>query len=170
MAAWSEGGSRGMNGSAAEGQCDAHFACASLARRHFHLNTLVRVDGVITRRTGVYPQLQHVMYDCLKCGAVLGPFVQHGDKEIKLGACPSCQSKGPFQVSGGACLCGKGYQAPAGSQHTHNPGACRSRAPLPTHRSMSRRQCTATIRRSHCRRVRARCPLDACLAARRSSC
>ncbi len=26
--------------------------------RHFHLNQLVRVDGVVTRRTGVYPQLQ----------------------------------------------------------------------------------------------------------------
>ena len=70
--------------------------------RQFHLNTLVRVDGVVTRRTGVYPQLQRVMYDCQKCGAVLGPFVQQGDKEIKLGSCPSCESKGPFQVGLGA--------------------------------------------------------------------
>ena len=36
-------------------------ACVSLPPpqcRHFHLNQLVRVDGVVTRRTGVYPQLQ----------------------------------------------------------------------------------------------------------------
>ena len=44
--------------------CDAHFAkarsCAIrlMPCRHFHLNQLVRVDGVVTRRTGVYPQLQ----------------------------------------------------------------------------------------------------------------
>ena len=68
------------------------------ARRHFHLNQLVRVDGVVTRRTGVYPQLQRTFYDCMKCGAVLGPYFQTGDREIKLGSCPSCESKGPFQV------------------------------------------------------------------------
>lgn len=67
--------------------------------RHFHLNQLVRVDGVVTRRTGVYPQLQRTFYDCMKCAAVLGPYFQTGDKEIKLGSCPSCQSKGPFQVN-----------------------------------------------------------------------
>lgn len=67
--------------------------------RHFHLNQLVRVDGVVTRRTGVYPQLQRTFFDCLKCAAVLGPYFQTGDREIKLGSCPSCQSKGPFQAS-----------------------------------------------------------------------
>ncbi|KAL4424005.1 hypothetical protein ABPG75_001306 [Micractinium tetrahymenae] len=67
--------------------------------RHFHLNQLVRVDGVVTRRTGVYPQLQRTFYDCLKCGAVLGPYFQTGDREIKLGSCPSCEAKGPFQVN-----------------------------------------------------------------------
>ncbi|KAL4856536.1 DNA replication licensing factor MCM2 [Chlorella vulgaris] len=67
--------------------------------RHFHLNQLVRVDGVVTRRTGVYPQLQRTFFDCLKCAAVLGPYFQAGDREIKLGSCPSCQSKGPFQAS-----------------------------------------------------------------------
>lgn len=65
---------------------------------HFHLNQLVRVDGVVTRRTGVYPQLQRTFYDCMRCGAVLGPYLQTGDREIKLGSCPSCESKGPFSV------------------------------------------------------------------------
>ena len=75
--------------------------------RHFHLNQLVRVDGVVTRRTGVYPQLQRTFYDCLKCAAVLGPYFQTGDREIRLGSCPACESKGPFQVGAGRCVrCG----------------------------------------------------------------
>jgi DNA replication licensing factor MCM2 len=67
--------------------------------RHFHINQLVRVDGVVTRRTGVYPQLDRIMFDCEKCGAVLGPHFQTGDKEIKLNSCSSCMSKGPFSVN-----------------------------------------------------------------------
>jgi DNA replication licensing factor MCM2 len=39
------------------------------------------------------------MYDCTKCGYTLGPFSQNGEAEIQVGACPQCQSKGPFQVS-----------------------------------------------------------------------
>lgn len=67
--------------------------------RHFHINQLVRVDGVVTRRTGVYPQLDRVMFDCAKCSAVLGPFFQTGDKEVKLNSCAACESKGPFIVN-----------------------------------------------------------------------
>ena len=44
--------------------------------RSFHLNTMVRVSGVVTRRTGVFPQLKIIMFDCAKCGHVLGPFTQ----------------------------------------------------------------------------------------------
>lgn len=67
--------------------------------RHFHVNQLVRVDGVVTRRTGVFPQLDRIMFDCAKCGAVLGPFYQTGDREVKLNSCASCNSKGPFVVN-----------------------------------------------------------------------
>jgi DNA replication licensing factor MCM2 len=67
--------------------------------RHFHINQLVRVDGVVTRRTGVFPQLDRVMFDCNACGAVLGPFFQTGDREIKLNSCAACASKGPFTVN-----------------------------------------------------------------------
>ena len=38
----------------------------------------MRVDGVVTRRTGVYPQLQRTFYDCMRCSAVLGPYFQVG--------------------------------------------------------------------------------------------
>jgi hypothetical protein len=44
------------------------------------------------------------MYDCTKCGYTLGPFSQNGEAEIQVGACPQCQSKGPFQVSSPYCL------------------------------------------------------------------
>lgn len=67
--------------------------------RHFHLNQLVRVDGVVTRRTGVFPQQEVVFFDCHRCGTLLGPFVQNDSKEIKLKNCPECLSKGPFTVS-----------------------------------------------------------------------
>lgn len=67
--------------------------------RHFHLNQLVRVDGVVTRRTGIYPQLQQIRYDCGACGAVLGPFVQTGEREVRPLACPSCEARGPFTIN-----------------------------------------------------------------------
>jgi len=67
--------------------------------RQAHLNTLIRVSGVVTRRSGVFPQLKYVKYDCAKCGAILGPFYQDSTHEIKVGNCPSCQSRGPFVVN-----------------------------------------------------------------------
>ena len=67
--------------------------------RRSHLNTLVRVSGVVTRRTGVFPQLKYVKFDCKKCGAVLGPFYQDATKEVKISYCPNCEGKGPFFVN-----------------------------------------------------------------------
>ncbi|KAL5575474.1 hypothetical protein UlMin_017173 [Ulmus minor] len=42
--------------------------------RQIHLNTMICIGGVVTRRSGVFPQLQQVKYDCNKCGTILGPF------------------------------------------------------------------------------------------------
>ncbi|KAH0905988.1 hypothetical protein HID58_037815 [Brassica napus] len=67
--------------------------------RQIHLNTMIRIGGVVTRRSGVFPQLQQVKYDCNKCGAVLGPFFQNSYSEVKVGSCSECQSKGPFTVN-----------------------------------------------------------------------
>ncbi|KAK9117759.1 hypothetical protein Sjap_016706 [Stephania japonica] len=67
--------------------------------RQIHLNTLIRIGGVVTRRSGVFPQLQQVKYDCNKCGMILGPFFQNSYSEVKVGSCPECQSKGPFTVN-----------------------------------------------------------------------
>lgn len=68
--------------------------------RQSHLNCLVRVSGVVTRRTGVFPQLQMVKFTCLKCGVTLGPFAQEStSSEVKLTFCQNCQSRGPFTVN-----------------------------------------------------------------------
>ncbi|KAI3698591.1 hypothetical protein L2E82_42248 [Cichorium intybus] len=67
--------------------------------RQIHLNTMIRIGGVVTRRSGVFPQLQQVKYDCNKCGAVLGPFIQNSYSEVRVGSCPECQSRGPFTVN-----------------------------------------------------------------------
>ncbi|KAI0260810.1 MCM-domain-containing protein [Gloeopeniophorella convolvens] len=59
-----------------------------------NLNNLVRVSGVVTRRSGVFPQLKYVKFDCKKCGAVLGPFYQDATKEVRISYCANCESKG----------------------------------------------------------------------------
>ncbi|KAL5120904.1 MCM DNA helicase complex subunit [Pleosporales sp. CAS-2024a] len=67
--------------------------------RQSHLNNLVRVSGVVTRRSGVFPQLKYVKFDCTKCGVTLGPFHQDSNVEVKISFCQNCQSRGPFTVN-----------------------------------------------------------------------
>jgi len=67
--------------------------------RRSHLNNLVRVSGVVTRRSGVFPQLKYVKFDCAKCNATLGPFYQDATRELKISYCPNCESKGPFPLN-----------------------------------------------------------------------
>eukprot|EP00466_Bigelowiella_natans_P003818 jgi/Bigna1/131364/aug1.14_g6072 len=67
--------------------------------RAMHLTALVKVTGVVTRRTPVFPQLQMVKFNCAKCGFLMGPFYQNGDKEVDPGSCPECQSNGPFRLN-----------------------------------------------------------------------
>ncbi|KAI1161203.1 MCM-domain-containing protein [Nemania serpens] len=74
-----------------------HYTLRQL--RQSHLNCLVRVSGVVTRRTGVFPQLIYVKFDCTKCGVTLGPFQQESNVEVKIKYCQNCQSRGPFTVN-----------------------------------------------------------------------
>lgn len=67
--------------------------------RQIHLNCLVRVSGVVTRRSGVFPQLKYIKYNCNKCGATLGPFQQEAHVELKISFCQNCQSRGPFTIN-----------------------------------------------------------------------
>ncbi|KAH8670781.1 MCM2/3/5 family-domain-containing protein [Xylariales sp. PMI_506] len=74
-----------------------HYTLRQL--RQSHLNCLVRVSGVVTRRTGVFPQLKYVKFDCTKCGVTLGPFQQESNVEVKITFCQNCQSRGPFTLN-----------------------------------------------------------------------
>ncbi|KAK1756877.1 DNA replication licensing factor mcm2 [Echria macrotheca] len=74
-----------------------HYTLRQL--RQSHLNCLVRVSGVVTRRTGVFPQLKYVKFDCTKCGVTLGPFQQESNVEVRITYCQSCQSRGPFTLN-----------------------------------------------------------------------
>ncbi|KAK7964278.1 minichromosome maintenance protein 2 [Apiospora saccharicola] len=74
-----------------------HYTLRQL--RQSHLNCLVRVSGVVTRRSGVFPQLKYVKFDCTKCGVTLGPFQQESNVEVRITFCQSCQSRGPFIVN-----------------------------------------------------------------------
>ncbi|KAL1901543.1 MCM DNA helicase complex subunit [Ceratocystis pirilliformis] len=67
--------------------------------RQSHLNCLVSVTGVVTRRTGVFPQLKYVKFDCTKCGITLGPYQQESNVEVKVSFCMNCQSRGPFTLN-----------------------------------------------------------------------
>mmetsp|Transcript_30072 Transcript_30072/g.98389 ORF Transcript_30072/g.98389 Transcript_30072/m.98389 type:complete len:547 (+) Transcript_30072:242-1882(+) len=66
--------------------------------RQTHLNQLVRVNGVVTRRSTVFPQLKMVYFTCLSCGVSLGPFKQNNSTEVSPGSCPCCHQRGPFKV------------------------------------------------------------------------
>ena len=74
-----------------------HYTLRQL--RQTHLNCLVRVTGVVTRRSGVFPQLKYVRFDCTKCGVTLGPFQQESNVEVKISYCQNCQSRGPFTLN-----------------------------------------------------------------------
>jgi DNA replication licensing factor MCM2 len=75
--------------------------------RQNDINNLVRVSGVVTRRTGVFPQLLSVAYDCVPCGATIGPFKVNGQsgseggKEVRPSICASCNNHGPFRINQG---------------------------------------------------------------------
>ena len=67
--------------------------------RHHHLNKLIKVRGVVTRRTGVYPQLKVMVFFCSKCGEKKGPIFQNSHNQVDIGICGNCQSKGPFKLN-----------------------------------------------------------------------
>jgi DNA replication licensing factor MCM2 len=68
--------------------------------RQVHLNTLVRTEGVVTRRTSVFPQLKQVSYQCPRCPQVIGPFYQNLRSELRAPAeCPQCQHRGSFSIA-----------------------------------------------------------------------
>jgi len=85
------------------------------ALRRSHLNTLIKVNGVVTRRTTIYPQLKMAYYDCIKCKCIMGPYrIDEASMMSSSGpdgsakdaatmhqpnACASCSSEGPFRLN-----------------------------------------------------------------------
>ncbi|KAH8740212.1 DNA replication licensing factor MCM2 [Cryptosporidium ryanae] len=75
------------------------------------LNQLIRVSGIITRRTDILTRFKTLYMECVKCGCdTLGPYEDNpllegssiGDNNniIKsIGKCTDCQSKGPFIIN-----------------------------------------------------------------------
>lgn len=67
--------------------------------RQSHLNNLIKVKGVVTRRTGIFPQLKYIKFDCPRCGTVLGPFFQDSNKEISIRFCSNCEYRGKMTIN-----------------------------------------------------------------------
>jgi DNA replication licensing factor MCM2 len=65
--------------------------------RFIHLDNLIRVRGVVTKRSTVYPQMKKAMFICKKCGDKKGPFFLNRDK-FEIGSCLICQSNGPYEI------------------------------------------------------------------------
>ena len=67
--------------------------------RQVHLNALVKFRGVVTKRTGVFPEYSEIYFSC-NCGYVKGPFFGSNVYEVRLtiGTCVVCQAKGPYTV------------------------------------------------------------------------
>lgn len=75
------------------------------------LNQLIRVSGIITRRTDILTRFKTLYMECVKCGCdSLGPYedspmleggsLGEGSSIMKsIGKCTDCQSKGPFVVN-----------------------------------------------------------------------
>lgn len=68
--------------------------------RVVHLNTLIKIKGVITRRYPVYNSLKKLYMICVKCGGKSGPYFFHdSDKNnLRLPRCVHCQAGGPYKV------------------------------------------------------------------------
>lgn len=66
--------------------------------RNIHLNSLIKVPGIITRRSSVYPMVSLVKYTCGRCSAVVGPFLIESEQD-RPRRCLECQSSGSLAVN-----------------------------------------------------------------------
>jgi len=49
--------------------------------RQVHLNALIKIKGVVTKRTGVFPELTEIFYKCMKCNLIKGPYIQNSSDD-----------------------------------------------------------------------------------------
>mgnify|MGYP003440991718 CR=1 FL=1 len=62
-----------------------------------HLNTLLKVRGVISKRYPVYSQMKEVTLIC-RCGEIRGPIFESDFSKPNLSNCPSCGFRGPYKI------------------------------------------------------------------------
>ncbi|TDH69538.1 hypothetical protein CCR75_002276 [Bremia lactucae] len=67
--------------------------------RTAHLHFLIKVSGVVTRRTSVFPQLDRIHVTCPHCQARLGPFLQPKHQEFHVHVCSECHYQGTLLVN-----------------------------------------------------------------------
>ena len=64
-----------------------------------NIGHMVKLNGVITKRTSVYPKMKTAYFTCVKCGEKNGPFNYNSvNDNIIIGSCPVCQSNGPYTL------------------------------------------------------------------------
>lgn len=62
--------------------------------RSTNLGKLIRTQGVVTRRTGVFPQMLYVAFRCPYCKSIMDGIKQVSSHEVKPDMCLFCQRKG----------------------------------------------------------------------------
>jgi len=64
-----------------------------------NIGHMIKLKGVVTKRTSVYPKLKTAYFICVKCGEKNGPFHYNSiNDQIIIGSCPVCQSNGPYTL------------------------------------------------------------------------
>ncbi|ELA48172.1 hypothetical protein VCUG_00410 [Vavraia culicis subsp. floridensis] len=67
--------------------------------RNENLGCLVRIRGIVTRRSGVFPRLFLAKFICVKCRCTFGPFLLEDDVGFRPQNCLECQNRGPFLIN-----------------------------------------------------------------------
>ena len=55
--------------------------------RSTNLGKMIRTQGVVTRRTGVFPQMVYLAFKCRYCNQITDGIKQTGDREVKPEMC-----------------------------------------------------------------------------------
>lgn len=66
--------------------------------RSSSLGKLIRTQGVVTRRTSVFPQMLYVAFRCSFCNQIMEGIKQLPDREVKPDMCVFCQRRGGLQL------------------------------------------------------------------------
>lgn len=75
--------------------------------RQVHLNALIKIRGVVTKRTGVFPELTEMYFRCNQCGDIKGPVIHQNNQDPKqfLGKCHRCQAQNQqYSLEQSKCL------------------------------------------------------------------